>query len=79
MRLPASLDVLHERNFARYLGSLIVSHLGSGMAIVALAFAVLEFGTPTDLGIVLLSREVPMIAFLLLGGVFADRCRGGGS
>jgi MFS family permease len=73
MRLPASLDVLHERNFARYLGSLIVSHLGSGMAIVALAFAVLGFGTPTDLGIVLLSREVPMIAFLLLGGVFADR------
>ena len=43
------------------------------MAIVALAFAVLDFGTPTDLGIVLLSREIPMIAFLLLGGVFADR------
>jgi MFS family permease len=43
------------------------------MAIVALAFAVLDFGTPTDLGIVLLSREVPMIAFLLVGGVFADR------
>ncbi len=73
MRLPASLDVLHERNFARYLGSQIVSHLGGGMAIVALAFAVLEFGTPTDLGLVLLSREVPMIVFLLLGGVFADR------
>lgn len=73
MRLPRTLDVLHERNFARYLGSLIVSHLGSGMAIVALAFAVLGFGTPTDLGIVLLSREVPMIAFLLLGGVLADR------
>jgi MFS family permease len=73
MRLPPSLDVLHERNYARYLGSLIVSHLGSGMAIVALSFAVLGFGTPTDLGIVLLSREIPMIAFLLLGGVFADR------
>ena len=43
------------------------------MANVALAFAVLGFGTPTDLGIVLLAREVPMIAFLLLGGVFADR------
>ena len=73
MRLPASLDVLHERNFARYLGSIIVSHIGGGMANVALAFAVLGFGTPTDLGIVLLAREVPMIAFLLLGGVFADR------
>ncbi|MEO8273541.1 MAG: MFS transporter [Chloroflexota bacterium] len=73
MRLPATLDVLHERNFARYLAAVVVSHVGGGMAIVALAFAVLDFGTPTDLGIVLLSREVPMIAFLLLGGVFADR------
>ena len=43
------------------------------MANVALAFAVLGFGTPTDLGIVLLAREIPMIVFLLLGGVFADR------
>ena len=73
MRLPASLDVLHERNFARYLGSIVVSHLGGGMANVALAFAVLGFGSPTDLGIVLLAREIPMIIFLLLGGVFADR------
>ena len=73
MRLPASLEVLRERNFARYLGAIVVSHLGGGMANVALAFAVLEFGSPTDLGIVLLSREIPMIVFLLLGGVFADR------
>ncbi len=73
MRLPVSLDVLRERNFARYLGAIVVSHLGGGMANVALAFAVLAFGTPTDLGLILLAREVPMIVFLLLGGVFADR------
>lgn len=73
MRLPSSLDVLQERNFARYLSAVVVSHVGGGMANIALAFAVLGFGTPTDLGIVLLSREVPMIVFLLLGGVFADR------
>jgi MFS family permease len=73
MRLPSSADVLRERNFARYLVAVSVSHLGGGMANIALAFAVLEFGTPTDLGIVLLSREIPMIVFLLLGGVFADR------
>jgi len=73
MRLPAALVVLRERNFARYLASIVVSQLGNGMANVALAFAVLAFGTPTDLGIVLLAREIPMIAFLLLGGVFADR------
>ena len=73
MRLPAALEVLRERNFARYLGAIVVSHLGGGMANVALAFAVLEFGSPTDLGLILLAREVPMIVFLLLGGVFADR------
>jgi MFS family permease len=65
--------VLHERSFARYLASVTVSTLGSGMATVALAFAVLEFGGATDLGIVLLAREIPIVVFLLLGGVFADR------
>ena len=73
MRLPVTLDVLRERSFARYLAAVAVDHLGSGMAMVALAFAVLEFGGATDLGIVLLAREVPLIVLLLLGGVFADR------
>ena len=73
MRLRPALGALHERNFARYLAAIVVSQLGNGMANVALAFAVLGFGSPTDLGIVLLAREVPMIVFLLLGGVFADR------
>jgi len=43
------------------------------MAIVALAFAVLELGSATDLGLVLLAREIPMVVLVLLGGVFADR------
>jgi MFS family permease len=73
MRLPRSFEVLHERSFARYLAAVTVSTLGSGMAMVALAFAVLEFGTATDLGIVLLAREIPIVILLLLGGVFADR------
>lgn len=68
-----SLDVLRERSFARYLAASTISTLGSGMAMVALAFAVLEFGGATDLGIVLLAREVPLVVLLLLGGVFADR------
>ena len=65
--------MLHERSFARYLAAVTVSTLGSGMAMVALAFAVLQFGGATDLGIVLLAREIPIVVFLLLGGVFADR------
>jgi hypothetical protein len=73
VRLPRSFDVLHERSFSRYLASVTVSTLGSGMAMVALAFAVLDFGGATDLGLVLLAREIPAVVFLLLGGVFADR------
>ena len=73
LRLPHSLEALKERSFARYLAASTVSSLGSGMAMVALAFAVLEFGTATDLGIVLLAREVPLVVLLLIGGVFADR------
>lgn len=65
--------MLHERSFARYLAAVTVSTLGSGMAMVALAFAVLEFGGAIDLGIVLLAREIPIVVLLLLGGVFADR------
>ncbi len=65
--------MLQERSFARYLAAVTVSTLGSGMAMVALAFAVLEFGGATDLGIVLLAREIPIVILLLLGGVFADR------
>src|SRR6476661_8626751 len=73
MRLPASFGVIRERNFARYLAAESVSDLGSGMAMVALAFAVLQFGGAVDLGIVLLAREVPIVVFVLLGGVLADR------
>ncbi len=73
MRLPPSLDVLHERSFVRYLAAVTVSSLGSGMATVALAFAVLDFGGATDLGLVLLAREIPVVVFLLIGGVYADR------
>jgi MFS family permease len=73
MRLPATLEVLRERSFARYLAAVVVSSIGNGMAMVALPFAVLEFGGAIDLGIVLLAREIPIIAFVLLGGVFADR------
>ena len=73
MRLPNALGALREPNFARYLAATAVSTLGSGIAMVALAFAVLDVGGATDLGIVLLAREIPIFVFLLLGGVFADR------
>jgi MFS family permease len=73
VRFAQSFDALRERSFARYLAAVTISTLGTGMATVALAFAVLEFGGAIDLGIVLLAREIPIVVFLLLGGVFADR------
>jgi hypothetical protein len=52
----------------------LVSFLGNAMAPIALAFAVLDLtGSAGDLGIVLAARSLPTVAFLLLGGVWADR------
>ncbi len=75
MRGPEFPQILHDGNFARYLAASSVSTLDSGMATIALAFAVLDSGGITELGIVLLAREIPLIVFVLLGGVFADRLR----
>jgi MFS family permease len=51
-----------------------ISMLGSAMAPVALAFAVLRLTHSTgDLGIVLAARSVAVVAFLLVGGVISDR------
>ena len=48
--------------------------LGSAMAPIGLAFAVLDLtGSTSDLGIVLASRAVATIVLLLIGGVWADR------
>ena len=41
---------------------------------IALAFAVLEVSnSPSALGIVLAAHSIPMVVFLLAGGVIADR------
>jgi MFS family permease len=49
--------------------------LGSAMAPIALAFAILNtlHGSPTDVGIVLAVRQVTVVALLLFGGVWGDR------
>jgi MFS family permease len=51
-----------------------VSILGSAMAPIGLAFAVLDItGSKADLGYVLAARALPQVIFLLFGGVLADR------
>ena len=52
----------------------LLTVLGNGIAPIALAFAVLDFGgSAVDLGIVVAVRSLFNVIFLLLGGVLADR------
>jgi MFS family permease len=65
---------LRSRPFAWLWAGQTISALGDGAYTVALAWAVLKLtGSATDMGIVLVARSVPMLIFLLLGGVAADR------
>lgn len=65
---------LREREFRLLFAGRTISMLGSAMAPVALAFAVLDLtGSTTKLGIVLTARQVPTVLFLLVGGVWSDR------
>ncbi|MDI9886748.1 MFS transporter [Streptomyces sp. HNM0645] len=66
--------VFRARDFSVFFIGYVTSHLGTSMASVALAFAVLHTGgSPTDLSLVLAARIVPMVLFLLGGGVLGDR------
>ncbi len=73
MRLPSDFDALRDARFRVLFAAETVSNLGSSMANIALAFAVLGIGGPTDLGLVILAREVPTVVLLLAGGVWSDR------
>lgn len=68
------MGVLAVRDFRRFFAGYSASLLGTAMSAVAIAFAVLDSGgSPTALGVVLAAKIAPMIAFLLGGGVLADR------
>lgn len=62
--------------FRYYLAARFSSLLGSSLAPIAIAFAVLDLtSSPLALGIVLASRTIPNVVLLLFGGVVADRFR----
>ncbi len=68
------LAPLRGQNFRWYFLARTVNMVGSTMASVALAFAVLEVSdSPSALGTVLAAMSIPMVVFLLVGGVVADR------
>ena len=71
----ADLRVLRLRSFRNLFASQAISLLGSAIAPVALAFAILDShgGSASELGFVLAARSLGQVTFLLLGGVLADR------
>jgi hypothetical protein len=65
--------LLRHREFRLLFLGQTASTIGDGVVRVALALYVTQIGSPTDVGIVLAAGTVPLLAFLLLGGVWADR------
>jgi MFS family permease len=64
---------LRERNYRLLFGATTVTAVGDAVGAIALAFAVLELGSATDLGIALAVRQGAQAVVLLAGGVLADR------
>ena len=65
---------LRAEPFRWFLAGRAVSLLGTSLAPVALAFAVLEAsGRASDLGVVSAAHMVPLLGFLLIGGAVSDR------
>jgi MFS family permease len=74
MHLPDALTPLRLRQFRLYFSARFISLLGSALAPIAVAFAVLDLtGSATAIGAVIAARTIPMIALMLVGGVVADR------
>ncbi|WP_433158432.1 MFS transporter [Kribbella sp. CA-247076] len=72
--MSGALAPLRERNFRYYWLSRLIDQAGTTMAGVALSFAVLHVSdSATALGTVLAAYSIPMVVFLLAGGVLADR------
>jgi DHA3 family tetracycline resistance protein-like MFS transporter len=68
------LQPLAERDYALLTGGSLISLLGDGFFYVALAWAVYEISNvPTALSVVGLAWTLPLVLFVLLGGVFSDR------
>jgi MFS family permease len=68
------LRVLRHRDFRNLWLGQSASAIGDAVVIVAIALYVTDLtGDPTQVGIVLAAYLIPLIAFLLIGGVWADR------
>jgi hypothetical protein len=74
MRAGEWIGALRERNFRYFFIGQTTSLIGSGMAPVAITFAVLQHHRDqTAVGLVAAAGLVPVVILLLYGGVIADR------
>jgi MFS family permease len=74
MERPRVLRPLRERDFALLFTAIAVSLLGDGIYLVAIAWQVYDISNvPTALSLVGFAWTLPMVLFLLIGGVLADR------
>jgi MFS family permease len=74
MTAVGSLAPLRHAPFRWLVAGRTISMLGSAIAPIALAFAVLDLtGSVRDLGLVVGARSMASVVFLLAGGVIADR------
>jgi Major Facilitator Superfamily len=70
----ARFGVLRTTSVRRYFVGYVASNVGTAMASVALAFAVLDSGgNATDLGLVLATGIIVQVVLMIGGGVLADR------
>jgi MFS family permease len=68
------LRVLRHPTFRNLWLASSTSVMGDSIVVVALALFVTDLtGSATDVGIVLAAQMLPLVAFLLIGGVWADR------
>jgi len=67
------MAVLRHTAFRNLFLAQSASTLGDRIVFVALALYVTEIGSPTDVGLVLAAHALPLVGFILLGGVLADR------
>ncbi len=66
--------VLGYRNFRMFWLAQSASVIGDNIVLVALSLFIIErTHSATDLGFILAAQSVPLVAFLLVGGVWADR------
>ena len=68
------LSALRSRDFRLLWLSQTASVLGDGLVVVAIGLFVTRLtGDPGDVGVVLAGYAAPLVVFVLVGGVFADR------